>query len=350
MTEATKEAILEALKSVQDPDLHQDIVSLGFIKDLALCDGVAKFTLELTTPACPVKEELREQARAAAMSVPGMKQVNVELSAQVKSSLPAGNQMNGDVRNVIAVTSGKGGVGKTTCAVNLALALAQTGAKVGVLDADVYGPNVPVMLGVSGQRPGGAADGKTIVPIPAHGVKVISVGNLVEDGQPVMWRGPMLHRALQQFLQEVLWEDLDYLLVDMPPGTGDAQISLSQLVPLTGAVVVTMPQEVSLTDVRRAIGMCQQVKTPVLGVIENMSGDIFGTGGGMKTAQTYEVPYLGSIPLEPSVRSGGDEGLPVVLGDPESDVAVAFRHIAGELAREIAIAAQSKPTLPTLEV
>ena len=257
MTEATKEAILEALKSVQDPDLHQDIVSLGFVKDLALCDGVAKFTLELTTPACPVKEELREQARAAAMSVPGMKQVNVELSAQVKSSLPAGNQMGGQVKNVIAVTSGKGGVGKTTCAVNLALALAQTGAKVGVLDADVYGPNVPVMLGVSGQRPGGAADGKSIVPIPAHGLKVISVGNLVEDGQPVMWRGPMLHRALQQFLQDVLWEELDYLLVDMPPGTGDAQISLSQLVPLTGAVVVTMPQEVSLTDVRRAIGMCQ---------------------------------------------------------------------------------------------
>jgi len=350
MTVATKEAILEALKSVQDPDLHEDIVSLGFIKDLALCDGVAKFTLELTTPACPVKEELKAQAHDAAMSVPGMKQVNVELSAQVKSSLPPGNQMNGEVRNVIAVTSGKGGVGKTTCAVNLALALAQTGAKVGVLDADVYGPNVPVMMGASKLKPGGAADGKTIVPIPAHGIKIISVGNLVEDGQPVMWRGPMLHRALQQFLQDVLWEDLDYLLVDMPPGTGDAQISLAQLVPLTGAVVVTMPQEVSLTDVRRAIGMCQQVKTPVLGVIENMSGEIFGSGGGMKTAQDYEVPYLGSIPLEPNVRSGGDSGLPVVLSAPETEVAEAFRFIAGELAREVAKASQSRPTLPTLEV
>lgn len=350
MPEATKEAILEALKSVQDPDLHQDIVSLGFIKDLALCDGVAKFTLELTTPACPVKEELKQQAHDAAMSVPGMKQVNVVLSAQVKSSLPAGNKMNGDVRNVIAVTSGKGGVGKTTCAVNLAMALAATGAKVGILDADVYGPNVPVMLGVQNRKPGGGADGKTIVPISVHGVKIISVGNLVEDGQPVMWRGPMLHRALQQFLQDVLWDELDYLLVDMPPGTGDAQISLAQLVPLTGAVVVTMPQEVSLTDVRRAIGMCKQVKTPVLGVIENMSGDIFGHGGGMKTAQDYEVPYLGSIPLEPGVRAGGDDGLPVVLSQPDSEVSAAFRHIAGELAREVAIASQSKAVLPTLEV
>jgi ATP-binding protein involved in chromosome partitioning len=348
MPTPNKESVLEALSQVQDPDLHKDIVSLGFIKDLAVCAGVAKFTLELTTPACPVKEQLRSQAQEVVLALDGIKECKVELSAQVRSSLPPGNDLGGNVRNVIAVTSGKGGVGKSTCAVNLAVALAQTGARVGLLDADVYGPNVPIMMGLKGSPPG-AADGNKMVPLQAHGVKVISVGNLVKDGQPVMWRGPMLHRALQQFLQDVLWDELDYLLVDMPPGTGDAQLSLAQLVPLTGAVVVTMPQEVSLTDVRRAIGMCEQVKCPVLGVLENMSGDIFGHGGGESTAQAFDVPFFGTIPLNPDIRTSGDQGLPVVLAAPDSAPAVQFRRIAGQLAAEVA-KRQDAAVLPVLEV
>ncbi|NQU47815.1 MAG: Mrp/NBP35 family ATP-binding protein [Planctomycetes bacterium] len=347
MTQETKDQILDALRSVQDPDLHKDIVTLDFVKDLAFCGGAAKFTLELTTPACPVKEELKAQAEAAALSVEGVNQVTVNLSAKVKSSLPAGNQLGGNVRNVIAVTSGKGGVGKSTCAVNLAVALAQAGARVGLLDADIYGPNLPVMLGLAGV-PAGTTDGKHITPLEAHGVKMISVGTLVKDGQPVMWRGPMLHRALKQFLQDVLWGELDYLLVDMPPGTGDAQISLAQLVPLTGAVVVTMPQEVSLTDVRRAMGMCQEVKCPILGVVENMSGDIFGYGGGESIAAKYEVPFLGTIPLDPEVRTGGDSGIPLVISSPDSVGGKAFRKIAGLVAAEIA--KKQSTELPVLEV
>ena len=347
MTDQIKEQILAALSQVQDPDLHKDIVTLGFVQDLAYCGGAAKFTLELTTPACPVKEELKAQAEAAALSVDEVEKVTVNLTAKVKSALPAGNQLGGNVRNVIAVTSGKGGVGKSTCAVNLAVALAKTGARVGLLDADIYGPNLPVMLGLAGV-PTGTSDGKHIKPLVAHGVKMISVGSLVEDGQPVMWRGPMLHRALQQFLQDVLWDELDYLLVDMPPGTGDAQISLAQLVPLTGAVVVTMPQEVSLTDVRRAMGMCKEVKCPILGVVENMSGEIFGSGGGEAVAERYEVPFLGTIPLNPEVRTGGDSGIPLVVSSPESEGGQAFTKIAGLLAAEVA--KKQSTELPVLEV
>lgn len=345
MTTVDKDTILEALKSVQDPDLHKDIVTLGFIKDLAVCAGVAKFSIELTTPACPVKEQLKQQAHDAVMAIEGMKEVNITMTAQVKSSLPPGNKLGGNVKHVIAVTSGKGGVGKSTCAVNLAAALSAAGASVGILDADVYGPNVPVMMGIL-EKPRGA-DGK-LMPIEAHGIKTMSVGYMIEDGQPVMWRGPMLHRALEQFLQDVEWGELDYLIVDMPPGTGDAQLSLSQLVPLTGMVVVTMPQEVSLTDVRRAIGMAQQVKTDVLGVIENMTGDIFGKGGGAATAAKFHIPFLGSIPLEASLRVGGDEGIPIVIAEPDSEIAGIFKEIAGKIAQEVA--KKSAMTLPVLDV
>lgn len=346
MTEITKDAVLDALRVVQDPDLHKDIVTLGFIQDLAVCGDVVKFKLVLTTPACPVKDELKSQAENAVLELPGITTVNIEMSAEVKSSLPPGNKLGGNIAHVIAVTSGKGGVGKTTTAVNLAVALSQEGARVGILDADVYGPNIPVMMGIKG-KPSGGADGQ-LVPLTAHGVRTISVGNLVEDGQPVMWRGPMLHRALEQFLNEVQWDTLDYLIVDMPPGTGDAQLSLAQLVPLTGAVIVTMPQEVSLTDVRRAIGMCQKVKIPILGVIENMSGEIFGSGGGQAIAEAYEIPFLGTIPLNPIIRKGGDQGLPVVIGHPDSDVTAAYRKIAGQVAAEIS--KKQALQLPVLEV
>lgn len=346
MSVITEQAVLNALRAVQDPDLHKDIVTLGFVKDLEIANGTVKFKVELTTPACPVKEQLRQQAHDAVAALPGVQKVEVEMTAQVKSSLGPSDLLGGDVKNVIAVTSGKGGVGKSTCAVNIAAALAQAGAKVGLLDADVYGPNVPIMLGLEG-KPQPSAEGK-IGPKEAHGLKTMSIGYLVEDGQPVMWRGPMLHKALEQFLKDVAWGPLDYLLVDMPPGTGDAQISLAQLVPLTGAVVVTMPQEVSLTDVRRAIAMCQQVKCEILGVVENMSGDIFGRGGGKKTAETYGVPLLGEVPLDPDVRSGGDHGVPIVVSAPNSEVGRAFASIAGQLAARVATRQVS--SLPLLEV
>ena len=340
-----KETILEALKIVQDPDLHQDIVTLGFVKDLAVCDGIVKFKLELTTPACPVKDQLKEEAQLAVLALDGIHTVNVELTAQVKSSLPVGNQLGGDVKHVIAVTSGKGGVGKSTCAVNLAAALAATGAKVGILDADVYGPNIPVMLGIH-RKPEGR--GKKLLPIKAHDIKTMSVGYMIEDGQPVMWRGPMLHRALQQFLQDVEWGELDYLIVDMPPGTGDAQLSLAQLVPLTGMVVVTTPQEVSQTDVRRAIGMAEQVKTSILGVVENMTGEIFGEGGGQTISEKFDIPFLGSIPLQADLRKCGDAGVPIVVEHPEGEVAAIFKRIAGQVAAEVS--KRSATSLPVLEV
>ncbi|MBT3340383.1 MAG: Mrp/NBP35 family ATP-binding protein [Planctomycetes bacterium] len=347
MTELTKELVLKALEVVQDPDLHKNIVELDFIKNLAVCGGTVKFDLELTTPACPVKDLLKSQAHDAVAALPGAETVTVNLTAKVKSSLPVGNEIGGDVRNVIAVTSGKGGVGKSTTAVNLAVALAESGAKVGILDADVYGPNVPVMMGCKGS-PMRVPGSDKIMPLEAHGVKTMSVGFMVEDGQAIMWRGPMLHRALEQFLKDVEWGELDYLVVDMPPGTGDAQISLAQLVPLTGAVVVTTPQEVSLTDVRRAMGMAEQVKCPVLGVVENMTGDIFGHGGGEQIATTFNVNLLGSIPLEAVARVAGDSGIPVVLSHPESETGKAFFEIAGKVAA--AVATRQATALPTLEV
>lgn len=337
--------ILDALRVVQDPDLHKDIVTLEFIKNLAVCDGIVKFDLELTTPACPVKDVLKAQAEEAVMALDGITKVTVNLTAKVKTSLPASNKLGGEVKNVIAVTSGKGGVGKSTCTVNIATALAATGAKVGILDADVYGPNIPVMMGAT-RRPEGK--GKKLFPIKEHGVKTMSVGYLIEDGQPVMWRGPMLHRALEQFLQDVEWGELDYLLIDMPPGTGDAQLSVAQLVPLTGIVVVTMPQEVSLTDVRRAMGMAEEVKTPVLGVIENMTGEMFGEGGGQKISEAFDAPFLGSVPLQAELRKGGDAGVPTVISAPESEIGLIFSEIAGKIAAEVSKRQDS--VLPVLEV
>ncbi|KAA3605045.1 MAG: MRP family ATP-binding protein [Planctomycetota bacterium] len=346
MSEVTEAEVLQALRAVQDPDLHKDVVSLGFVKDVKICGPAVKFTLELTTPACPVKDQLKEQARQAVAALDGVETVNVNLTAQVKSSLGPSDLLGDRVRNVIAVTSGKGGVGKSTCAVNLAVALARQGAKVGLLDADVYGPNVPIMMGIEG-RPSPGTNQK-IAPKEAHGVKTMSIGYMVEDGTPVMWRGPMLHRALEQFLQDVDWGELDYLLVDMPPGTGDAQISLAQLVPMTGAVVVTMPQEVSLTDVRRAIAMCQQVKCEILGVIENMSGEVFGRGGGHKTAEAFGVPLLGEVELDPKIRAGGDRGEPITISDPDTEAGRRFAHIAGQMAAKVAT--RQIQSLPVLEV
>jgi ATP-binding protein involved in chromosome partitioning len=339
-------AVLEALRSVQDPDLHQDIVTLGFIKDLRICGGNVAFQIELTTPACPVKDLMKAQAERAVRAVAGVDSVAIEMTARVTASRPLlGNkgQIPG-VKNVVAVSSGKGGVGKSTVAVNLACALQRSGARVGILDADVYGPNVPLMLGVSGQP---TVVDKKIVPFERHGLYVMSMALLVADDQPVIWRGPMLHSAVRQFLFDVAWPALDYLVVDLPPGTGDAQLSLSQQAHLMGAVIVTTPQDVSVLDVKKAIRMFQTVNVPILGIVENMAWFIapgsterhylFGQGGGAKIEREFGVPLLGQIPIEVAVREGGDNGRPIVIAAPDSASARALTDVAGKVAQRISI-------------
>jgi ATP-binding protein involved in chromosome partitioning len=340
----TEAAVLDALRSVQDPDLHQDIVALGFVKELKICGGSVAFQIELTTPACPVKDLMKSQAERAVRALPGVAQVAIEMTARVTASRPVlGNKGTiPGVKNVIAVSSGKGGVGKSTVAVNLACSLQRAGARVGILDADVYGPNVPLMLGVSGQP---AVVDKKIVPFERHGLQVMSMALLVAEDQPVIWRGPMLHSAVRQFLFDVAWHDLDYLVVDLPPGTGDAQLSLSQQAHLMGAVIVTTPQDVSVLDVRKAIRMFQTVNVPILGVVENMAwftppGStaryyLFGQGGGEKIEREFGVPLLGQVPIEIAVREGGDSGHPITIAAPESASAVALRDIAGKVARRV---------------
>src|SRR6266850_6846332 len=307
-------AVLDALKVVQDPDLHKDIVSLGFIKDLKIDRAQVAFTIELTTPACPVKDQMRDQARAAVLQLPGVDAVDVKMSARVREAVgPDSNRAPiPGVKNVIAVGAGKGGVGKTTVAVNMAIALAQCGGKVGLIDADIYGPNVPIMLGIKTQL---TTDGQKILPAEKYGLQVVSMGFLTADDAPIIWRGPMLHGALQQFFREVRWTDLDYLVVDMPPGTGDVALTLGQTVPVTGAIVVTTPQKVSLADSRRAVAMYKKLNIPTLGVVENMSyfvcpncsheSDIFGKFGGEKMAEELGVPFLGGIPIYQHNREGG---------------------------------------------
>ncbi len=343
----TEVAVLDALRAVRDPDLHRDVVDLGFVKDLRICGANVAFTLELTTPACPVKDLMRDQAERAVAALPGVERVEVTLSARVTASRPVlGDKgLIPGVKNVIAVSSGKGGVGKSTVAVNLACALQRTGARVGILDADVYGPNVPLMLGVSGQP---AVQDKKIVPFERHGLQVMSMALLVAEDQPVIWRGPMLHSAVRQFLFDVAWHDLDYLVVDLPPGTGDAQLSLSQQAHLMGAVIVTTPQDVSVLDVKKAIRMFQTVNVPILGIVENMAWfsppgsneryHLFGAGGGARIEREFGIPLLGQVPIEVAVREGGDTGRPIVLAAPESASARAMTEIAGKVAQRISIA------------
>ena len=364
MATVNREAVLTALGVVMDPDLRKDIVSLGFIKDLQIDGGGVAFAIELTTPACPVKEQMREQATAAVKALGGVTSVNVRMTANVRSaSMPeTGRQPLPGVKNVIAVGAGKGGVGKTTVSVNLALALAKFGSRVGILDGDIYGPNVPIMMGLNTQL---ATDGKQIVPAEAYGVQVVSIGFLTSDDAPIIWRGPMLHGAIQQFFKEVAWKDLDYLIVDMPPGTGDVALSLSQTVPVVGAVVVTTPQQVSLADSRRAVRMYQKLNIPTLGMVENMSyyacpnchheADIFGHGGGEQLAQTMEVPFLGRLPIYQPIREGGDTGVPVVFAEPESVAGRAFMSLAERVAAQVSIAAHkaavaNKGKIPLIQV
>jgi len=336
-----------ALATVQDPDLHQDLVALNMVRDLVIDGTTARFRLVLTTGACPVKQQLEDQCRAAALSVPGLTVAEIAVSAEVPRGSADGPVLPG-VRHIIGVGSGKGGVGKSTVAVNLACALAASGSRVGLLDADIYGPSIPTMMGVSREP---FIANKKMLPLESHGVRLISIGFLVDPEQAVIWRGPMVVGALKQFVSDVEWGELDYLIIDLPPGTGDVQLTLAQTVPMAGAVVVTTPQNVALADARRSVSMFDKVNVRVFGIVENMSTfvcpqcghvePIFDVGGGEAYARELEVPFLGAVPLEPSIRVAGDAGMPVVLAHPQSHSAAAFRAIAQRVAQQASIAAFS---------
>jgi len=341
----TQDQVLAALRTVEDPDLHKDIVTLEFVKDVRIEGSEVDFTIELTTPACPVRDEMKAEAEGKVAAIPGVTAARATMTASVRTRGGFGRQAITGIRNILAVGAGKGGVGKSTTSVNVAVALQRKGARVGLLDADVYGPNIPQMLGIQGQPE--VSDDKKMIPPQAHGIKVISMGMLVPPDQAVIWRGPMLHGAVQQFMRDVEWGELDYLVVDLPPGTGDVSLSLAQSVPVAGAVVVTTPQGVSISDVRKAVGMFRQLNIPILGVVENMSyfvcghcngrTDIFGTGGGRRMAEEMTIPFLGEIPIDTRVRSGGDDGEPIVAAAPDAPAAAAFMAVAGKVAAQISI-------------
>src|SRR5690242_19963693 len=345
MTQVNEQVILDSLRQIKDPDLHKDIVTLGFIRDLKIDGGHVSFRIVLTTPACPVKAEMESAAKEIVSGLPGVTSVAVTMDAEVPKGRGLGEKLVIEgVRNIVAVSSGKGGVGKSTVAVNLAVSLALDGARVGLMDADVYGPNVPIMLGSSDARP--EVDVNKLIPIEAFGVKFMSMALLQPGDKPMIVRGPILHGLVKQFLSDVKWGELDYLIVDMPPGTGDVQLSLAQLVPVQGAVLVTTPQNVAVADVRRALRMFETVAIPILGIVENMSYfippdmpdkryNIFGEGGGQRLAEEYNVPFLGEVPLGMEVREAGDAGVPVVISDPGSQQAKAFRRVAEEVARQV---------------
>lgn len=348
-------SVLDVLRPVQDPELRKSLVELNMIRNVEVAAGTVRFTLVLTTPACPLRQFIVEDCERAVKTLPGVEQVVVDVTAETpqQKSLPDRTGIAG-VKNILAISSGKGGVGKSTVTVNVAVALALAGAKVGLLDADIYGPNTPTMMGLSAAQvkvqAGGAGD--VLEPAFNHGVKLVSMGFLIDPDQPVIWRGPMLNGIIRQFLYQVQWGELDYLLVDMPPGTGDAQLTLAQAVPMAGVVIVTTPQTVALQDARRGLRMFQQLQVPVLGIVENMSYfippdlpdrhyDIFGSGGGEKTAAELELPLLGCIPLEIALRQGGDRGLPIVLDAPDSASAKALTAIAQQIAARVSVAALS---------
>jgi ATP-binding protein involved in chromosome partitioning len=355
----TESAVLDVLRTVKDPDLGKDIVTLGLVRDLHIHDSDVSFTLAFSGQAPATKVALHSGASKAVAQMPGVSHVQVKMgsTAAARPAQPPGPSAGADfipeVKHTIAVSSGKGGVGKSTVAVNLALALKRTGAQVGLVDVDVYGPDVPLMMGARG-RPG-MFDNK-IVPVEAHGIKIMSIGLLVAEGEALVWRGPMIHSAVQQFLRDVMWGALDYLVFDMPPGTGDAQLSLSQVVPLTGVVMVTTPQDVALLDVRKALAMFRKLNVPILGIVENMSYfvapdtgkryAIFGDGGGARVAEEFGVPLLGQIPLEMETRRGGDAGVPVVVGQPDSEQAKTFCDVAAAVMARVDAASGLK--LPTI--
>ncbi|MBI1269613.1 P-loop NTPase [bacterium] len=342
----SEKSVQKALSTVMDPDLNQDIVSLGMISAIKIDGSKVSFKLTLTTPACPLKEKIEGDARQAVMSIEGVESVAIETDATVPGQKRNSDKLQVEgVKHIIAVTSGKGGVGKTTVSINLAIALKNLGARVGILDSDITGPNCPLMLGVDDYEP--QAKENRIIPAENYGIKCMSMAFFVAKDTPLIWRGPMLDKAIKQFLTDVDWGELDYLIVDMPPGTGDAQLTMIQATDVSGGVIVTTPQEVALLDGRKGLAMFKQMNVPVLGFVENMSYfqppgseerfDIFGTGGGRKLAEEYDVPFLGEIPLDTKVREGGDTGKPVVASDPDSAVARAFTEVAKQVAANISI-------------
>jgi ATP-binding protein involved in chromosome partitioning len=353
MTTITKEAVLAALSKVQEPELHQDLVTLNMVRALEINGDEVFFTIMLTTPACPLRTQIEREAKQAVMAIEGVQSVSIKMDSDVPNDGRMRGLVSMPIRNAIAVGSGKGGVGKSTVAVNIAVALAKSGARVGLMDADIYGPNIPTMLGVEKLPP---PQGPRLIPAEAYGIKMISMGLLVKPGQPLIWRGPMLNSAIRQFLSDVEWGELDYLIVDLPPGTGDAALSLAQALPLSGAVIVTLPQLVSLEDAGRGLNMFRTLEVPILGIIENMSYlelpdgtrmDIFGTGGGERLARATEANFLGKVPMDQNVRIGGDSGKPIVVAYPESPVATALTEIAMKIAAQVSVAALSaKNELP----
>ena len=352
MKKITKEEVLKALSYVNDPDLNKDLVSLNMIKDIEIGDNKVSFSVVLTTPACPMKDSIQMACVNAIHHFIGKDvEVDVNMTSNVTTQRGGDENILPGVKNIIAVSSGKGGVGKSTVSVNLALALAQNNAKVGLIDADIYGPSIPTMLGLVGERPAvKEINGKPIMtPIEKYGIKVLSLGNLVDDQQAVVWRGPMASSALRQLFTDSEWGDLDYLVVDLPPGTGDIHLTLVQMFPVTGAVIVTTPQEVALADVKKSIGMFKMpaINTPVIGIVENMSYFtppelpdkkyyLFGKEGGKKLAQDYGLPLLGELPIVEAIRDGGDNGKPLAL-DKENPVTKAFNQLAQAVAQQIAV-------------
>ena len=349
----TKDEVLKALSTCIEPELHKDIVTLGMVSNLAVCGDKVSFDYVLTTPACPLKGMMQLEAETAVKKVPGVKEVQVKMTANVNKDARIGGATAPGVRNIIAVAAGKGGVGKSTVAANLAVALKLEGARVGLLDADIYGPNQPQMMGVQGYQPVVGPDDK-IEPAYRHGVRLMSMGFLLDPDKAVIWRGPMLHGAITQFLKDVKWGELDYLILDLPPGTGDVQLTLCQTTPLAGAVIVTTPQSIALSDVRKAVAMFKQLNVPILGAIENMSGfvcphcskesKIFSEGGAQTLDKDFGIKLLGSIPLDPRVCSAGEGGTPIVLSHPDSLPAQALREASRRVAAAVSVrGAASKP-------
>jgi len=353
----TEAAVLDALKNVVDPDLRRDIVTLGFVKDVKICDGNVAFTVELTTPACPVKDQLKQECEDRVRGLEGVTAVAVEMTAQVRQRQAQPQDLIPGVKHCIAIASGKGGVGKSTVTVNLAVALAQTGARVGLMDADVYGPSIPLMLGAQDERP--YTQGNKIIPIERYGLRMMSLGSLLEEGQAVLWRGPMVAGTVKQLLEDVDWGELDYLLVDLPPGTGDAPMSLAQLAPLTGVVIVTTPHHVAANIAGKSVHLFRRLNAPIMGVVENMAGfvcpncgevsQIFSGLSGEDLAGQLKVPYLGSVPLDPSVSDAGDKGVPSIIAAPHRPQADSFKAIAGKLAQQASILSMTRKDLTQVQ-
>ena len=354
LMQITTEQVMAALRTVIDPDFHKDLVTLGMIKDVVIDGPRVAFTVELTTPACPMKEEIERMCREAVGAIAGVDAIAIKMTANVRANMGKGvptQQALPGVKNIVAIASGKGGVGKSTVSANVACALAQMGAKVGLLDADIYGPSIPIIMGVEDAAPQADESKEKLVPIEQYGVKIISMGFLQPPGSAVIWRGPMVAKAVQQFLRDVLWGEIDYLVVDLPPGTGDAQLTLAQAIPLSGAVVVMTPQDLAAAVAVKAVAMFRRLDVPILGIVENMSyflcptcnarHDVFSHGGGEQAAEALQVPFFGAIPLAMEIGAEADEGTPSVVISPDGPYAQVFRDVAARIAQAVSVRART---------